>query len=88
MKKEYKDVPYIVFESSEVKSERTIKRLIYVVVLLIVLLFVSNTIWVYNWSTYDTVSLNQDGEGLNNVNTGTQGDLDNEPKSDNQKEEE
>ena len=79
----HKDVPYIVFESSEAKSERTIKRLIYVIILLISLLFITNICWLYNWSTYDTYSLDQDGVGINNVNTGSHGDLDNEPESTN-----
>jgi hypothetical protein len=30
---------------------------------------------------FETVTYNQDGKGINNVNTGTQGDVDNEPNS-------
>lgn len=64
-------VPYIVFESAQARSERTIKRLIIALIVSIVLLFASNAIWVYEWTQYDYTSettetvYTQDGEGLN-----------------------
>ena len=74
-------IPYIVYEASEAKSERTIKRLIITLILTMVLMFGSNMLWLYAWNQYDytseveTVTYKQDGEGYNNINMGTQGDV-------------
>lgn len=78
-------IPYIVYESAEAKSERTVKRLIIALLVTILLLFTSNAIWLYAWNQYDyvseteteTVTYKQDGEGYNNINAGTQGDVTN-----------
>ena len=82
---ENNQVPYIVYESAQVRSERHIKRLIIALVVLIILMFTSNALWLYAWCQYDytseEVTYSQDGEGLNNINTGTQGDVSNEPKT-------
>lgn len=75
------NVPYAVHEGSQVRDERTIKRLIAVIIVLIVLLFASNMAWLYAWRSYDYVSeesqieYSQDGAGINNINTGSQGDV-------------
>lgn len=66
-------VPYIVYESAQARSERTIKRLIIALVIAVILLFASNAIWTYEWTQYDYVSettctettYQQDGQGLN-----------------------
>lgn len=82
---ENNQVPYIVYESAQVRSERHIKRLIIALVISIILMFTSNALWLYAWCQYDytseEVTYSQDGEGLNNINTGTQGDVSNEPKT-------
>lgn len=77
-----KDVPYIVFEGEMARWERNSKRLTIIVIILIALLALSNGAWLYVWNQYDTYSYDyeQDGEGLNNINTGVQGNLINEPK--------
>lgn len=84
---ENNQVPYIVYESAQVRSERHIKRLIIALVITIILMFVSNALWLYAWCQYDytseEVSYSQDGEGLNSINTGTQGDVTYEPKTSN-----
>lgn len=72
---ENRNVPYIVYESAMVRAERTIKRLTTIAIIAIVLMFVSNFAWMYEWSKFDTISYEQDGEGVNNVNLGTQGDV-------------
>lgn len=46
-------VPYIVHESAEARHERTEKRLITALVLAVLLLFISNAIWLYSWMQYD-----------------------------------
>lgn len=41
----------------------------------------TNIYWIYQFNSYDYVS--QDGEGINNINTGDQGDLLNGTESEN-----
>lgn len=55
-----KDVPYIVYEATQARNERTIRRLIIVVIVAIVLLFASNAIWLYAWMQYDYVATSED----------------------------
>ena len=74
-------VPFIVHEGIVSRQERIIKRLIVALIITISLMFVTNCIWIYYEMQFETVTYNQDGEGINNVNTGTQGDVDNEPNS-------
>lgn len=68
---EMKDVPYIVLESAEARSERTIKRLIAALVLAIVCFLFTNLAWMYMWNQYEYVAetetriYTQDGQGLN-----------------------
>ena len=72
MEKEIERVPYIAYESTLARNERTIKRLIIALVLSIVLMFASNGIWLYAWMQYDytsetttTTQVDQDGKGTN-----------------------
>jgi hypothetical protein len=74
-------VPFIVHEGIVSRQERTIKRLVIALIIAISLMFVTNCIWIYYEMQFETVTYNQDGKGINNVNTGTQGDVDNEPNS-------
>ena len=78
-----KDVPFIVYEGTQARNERTVKRLIIALVITVVLLFSSNMAWLYYESLFDSYSYDQDGDGINSINTGNQGDLDNEPTSEN-----
>ncbi len=68
-------VPYIVYEGSIARAERHIKRLWIALVIAIIVIFATNIAWLYYESQFETISYSQDGEGLNNINTGTQGDL-------------
>lgn len=83
---QHRDVPYIVHESALMRAEQTIKRLTIIAVLAIILMFVSNAVWLYEWTRYDTISYEQDGEGINNVNLGSQGDVLNGTESQNTEE--
>lgn len=49
------NIPYIVYESEQARSERHIKRLIMALVISIMLIFVSNALWLYAWMQYDYV---------------------------------
>ena len=68
-------VPYIVHESSMARMERQIKRLWIALVVCIAMLFACNAGWLIYESQFATISCEQDGEGINNVNIGEQGDL-------------
>lgn len=57
-----KSVPYIVFEGTVARHERTIKRLIITIVIAILALFASNAFWLYEWSQYDYMSYSEDVE--------------------------
>lgn len=52
---EQKDVPFIVFEASMSRMERTIKRLWITIMLLICLLVGSNLAWLYYNEQFETV---------------------------------
>ena len=76
-------VPYIVHESSMARMERQIKRLWIALIVVIAMLFASNAGWLIYESQFATISYEQDGEGINNVNIGEQGDLNNVAESEN-----
>lgn len=75
-------IPYIVYESTQAKNERIIKRLVVALIITVILMFAGNALWLYAWMQYDyvseesTITYSQDGRGFNNINTGFQGDLD------------
>ena len=84
--KEMVTVPYFVHEGEMVRNERTIKALIIALTAAIVLLFLSNAMWLYAWMEYDysteKYTIEQDNEGMNNVNiNSTQGDVNNGAES-------
>lgn len=72
-------VPYIVYESMVAKEERTQKKLIAVIVLLIMILAVSNGFWAYQWTNVDyiaedSIEMDSQGNGTNNY-IGNNGDI-------------
>lgn len=84
-----KDVPYIVYESAQVRAERTIKRLTVALIISIFLIFVSHAAWLvfvsqYEFESYD---LSTDGGGNasyigqgGDINNGTSTSTENSPK--------
>ena len=81
-------VPYIVFEGEMARHERTIKRLVTLLIITIVLLFASNAAWLWFFNQFDiiteTVSQDTDTGGLNNfvgqngaISNGTSGSQEN-----------
>jgi predicted metal-binding membrane protein len=68
-------VPYIVYESAMARSERHIKRLVIALIVSVVMIAVTNIAWLYYESQFDTMEYSQDGAGINNINTGEQGDI-------------
>lgn len=53
---EERNVPYIAYEATQARYERTVKRLIVVLIITTVLLFASNVVWLYCWMQYDYTS--------------------------------
>ena len=48
-----KTIPYVVYESSMARNERTIKKLIIALIITILLMFASNGLWLYASMQYD-----------------------------------
>lgn len=74
-------VPYVVHETMVARQERQIKRMWIALIIAISMLFASNVGWLIYESQFVTVSYEQDGDGLNNVNVGEQGDINNGAES-------
>ena len=70
-------VPYIVYESSMARSERHIRRLLWLLLCVVVLLAVTNLAWMHMWSSYDyedeSVTV-RSGDGIANY-IGDRGDI-------------
>ena len=49
-------VPFIVYESAEMRADRRYKRIWIALIITIVLMFLSNAIWLYAWTSYDYAS--------------------------------
>lgn len=56
-------VPYIAFEATMARFERTIKRLVIAVIVAVFLLFATNAAWLYVWMQYDYAGIDMDSEG-------------------------
>lgn len=67
---EDKNVPYMVYEGTIARFERTAKRLIIAIIVAVIALFVSNIAWLYAWNMYDYESTNiiVDGESNGDAN--------------------
>ena len=61
-------VPFIVYEGTIARFERTIKRLIILIGVTILLLFASNAIWIYEWNQYDYSDVTVDSQDGGNAN--------------------
>jgi hypothetical protein len=68
--------------------ERQVKRLWISLVVCIAMLFACNAGWLIYESQLETIAYEQDGDGINNVNLGEQGDLNNGAESEDQAQEE
>lgn len=73
-------VPYIVYEGTIARFERTVRRLIIVLAVTILLLFASNALWIYEWNQYDYSDVtvdSQDGGNANYMGVGASGVINN-----------
>lgn len=69
-------VSYLVYESSQTRLDRIIHKLVVALVVSVALLFISNALWLWAWSQYDTVTeeytYSQDGRGINIMGNGNE----------------
>lgn len=77
-KKEIVNVPYIVFEKDMEHKNSIIKMLFSIIVCLAIIIGISIYMFMMFLNNFEFTTYNQDGNGLNNINTGTQGDVVNE----------
>ena len=52
---EHKDIPYLVYEATQARNERAVKRLVTALIIAIALMFASNAFWLYAWLQYDYI---------------------------------
>ena len=57
---EHRDVPYLIYEATQARTERAIKRLITALIIAIALMFASNAIWLYAWMQYDYIETEEE----------------------------
>lgn len=69
------NIPYVVHEANMARAERQSKRWMIAFFVALAMLFATNVGWIIYESQFETISYKQDGEGLNNVNVGEQGDI-------------
>lgn len=62
------DVPYIVYEGELSRHERYIKRMWIALIIAIIAVCISNTLWLYAWCQYDFESYEVSTEGGGNAN--------------------
>ena len=91
---ENKSVPYIAFEAEMARHERTIRRLLGLLIIVIVLLFASNMGWLWFFNSFDIetreVSVESADNGIANYigASGVIGNAINQGEDDNTEEEE
>jgi hypothetical protein len=78
--KNFTSVPLILYES-EMKHKTSIIRILLALLFMNIIIF-GITIYLFMSfiNSYDFYGYNQDGNGINNINTGNQGDVLNESK--------
>ena len=73
-------VPYIVYESSQTRAERRDRRFILALIIVTTMLFVSNILWLWVWSSCDIYReeiLVDTHDGVTNF-IGSNGDISND----------
>lgn len=71
-------IPYIAFEAEQARNERHIRRLWIALIITIILIALTNAIWLYEWTRYDYSDIEVDS-GDNGVANyiGRDGDITN-----------
>lgn len=60
-------VPYIVYEGTVARFERTVRRLVILIAVAVGLLFASNALWLYAWCQYDYTDVTVDSQDKSNA---------------------
>lgn len=61
-----RNVPYIVYESSQTRLDKVITKLVIALVVAVILLFVSNALWLLAWS-HNGYANNISQDGTTNI---------------------
>ena len=80
-------IPYVAYESMLAKEDTQQRRMVYVIIMLITLLVVTNLIWLVAWNQYDYVDVETEisaEQNGGNVNIVGAGDIDYGAESSNQ----
>lgn len=72
------NVPYILYEKEMVHKSSIIKMLMGIIFALVITLALTSFMFMSFINSHDYTSYDQDGNGQNNINKGTQGDVINE----------
>lgn len=67
-KNDMPNIPFIAYEYTMARFERTIKRLIAVIILLVIGLVATNALWIYEWNQYDYSDVTVDSQDGGNAN--------------------
>lgn len=78
-----KSVPLLIYENEMKHKTNIIKGLFAIILVLIIVLGVAVCLFMNFINSYDFYGYTQDGKGINNVNTGKQGDIINESEINN-----
>ena len=73
-------VSYLVYEGTQARNERTVRRLIVALIIATALIFISNIAWLWAWTSYDYTSeeITVDSKDGGNANyIGHDGDINN-----------
>ena len=72
---EQKHIPYLAFESAQIRLERTNRRLFILCIILILLLLATNLSWIYYEDSFEDVVVTQDNANGYNSYIGNDGDI-------------
>ena len=78
-----KSVPLLIYENEMRHKTNTIKGLLAIIGLFILVFGITICLFMKFISSYDYSNYNQNGDGINNLNNGKQGDIINESKINN-----
>jgi hypothetical protein len=87
IERRHKEETDLIQKNHKEETERTenhCKKWMIAFFVALALFFVTNVGWIIYESQFETISYTQDGEGINNVNIGEQGDLNNGTESNDQ----
>ena len=77
-KKSMVNVPFIVYEKDIEHKNSIIKIMFVIIIVLLITLGISTYMFLSFINSFSYTTYSQDGEGINNINSGTQGDIVNE----------